>query len=188
MKPIWKHSIIAGIMLTLLNGCQPQLEKSKHYAVNTAVVTQSLIQLDSQFDKTDATIMNLMGALNDQDFQALIATARELKQLRKTVHETLQASGGLPQFLINAEQVKKLYLKGGDSYTRARVIIEKYWGGLPQSTQLQLLVFDKQAIRLNNAMTQLLKAPDGSDITKTIQDIIAVGAAAAKVLVIAGVL
>ena len=193
MKPIWKHFIFASIMtaliFVLITGCQePQLQESKHYVVNRVTIASALMELDKQFDTTNLTVISLMDSLSEQDFRTLALTAQELRQLRQQIHETIQASGSLSTFLINTEQLKALYLKGGDSYTQARVIIEKYWGGLPLETQSQLKEFDRQVFYLHLAIFELQNTPEGSDITQTIEDIISIGTATARLLEISGVL
>lgn len=193
MNPVWKNFIFTSVMsvlvFSLLTGCQEQqLQGSKQYVLNSVTVTNALIEMDKQFDATDLTIISLKDSINEQDFRTLALTAQELRQLRQQIHEMIQASGGLSTFLINAEQLKALYLKGGEIYTRARVIIEKYWDGLPQGTQLQLIQFDRQVTFLRMAIIKLQNTPDGTDITQTVQDIISIGAATAKVLAITGVI
>ena len=181
--------VLALLALVVLLGCQEeQLQKSKVYAVNTAAVANSLTELDKAFDKTSQVVNGLFDRLTQQDIVALSQSVNALQQLRNSIHKTIQASGGLTQFLINAQQLQQFALKGGESYARARAIITKYWDVLPASEQTQLLLFDNQVTHLQQAVMQLQKVPDGTDITQTVQDIISIGAATARVLVMTGVI
>jgi|GEM_PF-6596491 len=186
-----KHAVFAAtlIILLMLMACQPQqLEKGKHYAIKTATIIDALQMLDTQFEATDLVVIQLLEQLNTEDIAILSQTAMELKQLRKHIHGLVSQSGSLTQFVLNAEQIKRLYLKGGESYSRARGIIEHHWGELPLDAQVQLIQFDRQMSYLLLTMVELNTKINGSDATQAVQDIVSVSAAAVKILMMTGVL
>ena len=180
-------AVIIAILLS--SGCKSQLlsNNNPQHRINTAQLSSSLAQLDKQLSSTEPLLQGLKDSISDTDYLLLQSTAADVLQLRSTLHGLINSAGGLNQFLINTEQVELLYLKAGESYARARAIIQKNWQILPLDSQMTLKSLDAEIMALEKNINQL-NLTNKTDMTAIMLDVVGVAAVTLKALSLAGVL
>lgn len=193
MKKILITFLTAVAFALALSGC------NREFVINTAQVSAGVALLDVQFDGVTQTVSRL--DFSPVERAKLEMAHQQLDELRSVAHELVLSSGGLPEAIVKIDQVRRLADAGRSAYSTAREVICPNAaddlltpGTCPRLAQLsgpeqeRLVAFDLHARHTNDSLQQLLDSPEGTNITQTISDVLTVGAAAARIVQIGGLL
>ncbi len=179
-----------------LGGCK----EASTYAVNVPVVAANLVLLDQEIDGARETVANRMDQFTPDEQARLKSADQEIQALRESVQRLIDESGGVARALVNADEVRVLVRSARDAYRDVRVALcpdvspsvvltstncERLAEMSPLD-RMTLTGFDAKVQRTKEALTVILSAGEGADVTQAIVDTISIGAAAARVMLVSG--
>ena len=172
--------LLAVALVIAAAGCKQTT--ATQYAVNTTSAAASMVQLDQAIDPAIASIQQRWDLYTPEEQTRLKFLYAELSELRHTVKSMIGDAGGVGEFLIAASEVERFYTVAKANYIEARKIIAPHFDELSTSERMQVSNMDGLALRLDHSLEALLKAPDGTDISQTLGDLLAVAATVARVV------
>ena len=187
---MFKPGILAILFaLLLLMGC------GKQWVIDSAVLSSSLVSLDYQYEVTKAAVASRADRFSDADRAILEEADASFSRLRNSVRELVDSSGGLPQLLVNADQVRALYTPARQTYNAVRsVICPGILTGvtlsqdncpalleLSPADQIQIIQFDTTARRAALALEGVMAGGD-QNITQAVSDVVSIGATAVRLV------
>jgi len=173
-----KTLILIALIALALTACDP-----KQYAMSTAAVSASLVQLDQRYTAVQLLIDGNMRKFTKRDQARLRKIGANIDDLRHTAHALITDSGGVAHALVSADKIRTLFAIARSTYGEAKSIIHKRINKFTVEDQITLHEFDTIAVRLNDNLQKVLTAPDGTDITPQISDALSIASTAAKLLI-----
>lgn len=190
-----KRLFLVMAVLVMLVGC------GKQWAINSAELSVALISLDDQYELTSQVFAENMDSFGEAEQAQLRHADATFLQLRDSVKALVVEAGGVPQILVNAEQVRVLYDQARQSYSMVRAVVCpaivqdigltiyncKRLQQLPEIERNQILQFDANALQAHRALEAML-SDENADITQVVSDVVTIGATAARLVRIGAML
>lgn len=178
--------LLIGILSLLLVACD------KSYVIDTHDAVTGLQKLDRQYDDAVAALRDNIESLTPEHREALRAAHKEFNDLRAAVHLLLTKYDGVPQAVVQLNQVKTLFQEARESYHAIRNVLcpDAQPGdilgpdacpgmaALTENEVATLVRFDEQARQVGQALKRLEDSPDGANVTRTLIDILQLGTTA----------
>ncbi|HFE31908.1 MAG TPA: hypothetical protein ENJ17_01205 [Gammaproteobacteria bacterium] len=186
------------VIALALGGCK----EASTYAVNVPVVAANLVLLDQEIDSARDTVASRMDQFTPEEQASLRSADQEIQALRESVKRLVDENGGVARALVNADEVRMLVKSARNAYRDVRMAICpdvspsvvltstncKRLAEMPPLDRMTLTGFDAKVQRTKAALSVILSAGEGADVTQAIVDTISIGAAAARVMLASGAL